>query len=178
MEFPIAEHALREPDAVLVRRALFLYNRESVSGKRRRHMIPNKRPYATDEELLRNADHLRAEIEEFNKEKERIKRIMSGIGGRRSSRVDLVINLGLLLMVAGLFALEMVTHLIPTLLSIEIGILLVSFKIIWMMHTLQKATHFQFWVLSSMEFRTNQVQKQLASLEETVRKQCGKDADD
>jgi len=48
--------------------------------------------------------------------------------------------------------------------------LLVSIKIIWMMHKSTKVEHFQFWILNSIEFRLNDVAKQVRQLEKTVEK--------
>ncbi len=41
-------------------------------------------------------------------------------------------------------------------------------KSIWMMHKSTKVEHFQFWILNSIEFRLNDVAKQLRNLEKTV----------
>jgi hypothetical protein len=48
----------------------------------------------------------------------------------------------------------------------ELVLLLVSLKIIWMIHRQTKVDHFQFWVLNSIEFQINMMSKRLRELEE------------
>ena len=57
-------------------------------------------------------------------------------------------------------------------LEIEIAaaILLVVLKIAWMIHEAQKVSHFQFWILNSLEFRINEMNKKIRNIEKTVKK--------
>ena len=48
---------------------------------------------------------------------------------------------------------------------VELGILLVSVKIVWMIHKQTKVEHFQFWILNSIEFRLNDLSNRLRSIE-------------
>ena len=105
---------------------------------------------------------LRREIEEFHKEKNRVRDVIGKIGGKVNSRVDTAINIAFLLIIAALFVMEVTTELLPVLISLEIGVLLVSIKIIWMIHNLNKFYHFQFWVLNSIEFRLNDIVKKVS----------------
>ncbi|HPC71876.1 MAG TPA: hypothetical protein PLB48_08720 [Treponema sp.] len=57
---------------------------------------------------------------------------------------------------------------LPTTVSIEIGVFLVSMKIVWMIHANQKFNHFVFWVLNSLEFRMNTNTRLLEDLEKKV----------
>jgi hypothetical protein len=57
---------------------------------------------------------------------------------------------------------------LPPLFSIEVGLLMVSVKIIWMIHKQSKVEHFQFWILNSIEFRVNDVAKRLRALEDRL----------
>jgi hypothetical protein len=52
-------------------------------------------------------------------------------------------------------------QIIPTLLSLELGVLLVSLKIVWMIHKQSRVEHFQFWILHSIEFRLNELSRKL-----------------
>jgi len=53
--------------------------------------------------------------------------------------------------------------------SMELALLLVSLKIIWMIHRQSKVDHFQFWVLNSIEFQINIMSKRLKDLEEQTK---------
>ncbi|MBT8046160.1 MAG: hypothetical protein KJN67_03235 [Pontiella sp.] len=119
---------------------------------------------------------LKAELDQFKKEKEKIRQLMGQIGGKHAERNDRRINIFFISAISLLATNDMLHHLggyntpIPSLFSLEIAVLLVSVKIIWMMHKSTKVEHFQFWILNSIEFRLNDVAKQLRNLEKTVTK--------
>jgi hypothetical protein len=119
---------------------------------------------------------LKAELDAFKKEKEKIRQLMGQIGGKHAERNDRRINIFFISAIALLALNDFLHHIggfhtpIPSLLSLEIAVLLVSIKIIWMMHTSTKVEHFQFWILNSIEFRLNDVAKQLRHLESTIEK--------
>jgi len=47
--------------------------------------------------------------------------------------------------------------------------LLVSIKIIWMIHKQGKLEHFQFWILNSIEFRLNDVSRRMKDIEKKLK---------
>jgi len=114
------------------------------------------------------------ELEQFRKEKERIRRLVGQIGGKGSIRRDQIVNIGFIVALLVLLVLDVLRHVLhvnvplPQLFSLELAILLVSVKIIWMMHKSSKVEHFQFWVLNSIEFRLNDVTKRLKEIQEQV----------
>lgn len=108
---------------------------------------------------------LKEEIDEYMRERDRIKQIIGRIGGKKYSKRDMIINIVFFVVIITLFVLEVTIHVIPTFLSLEIGILLVSIKIIIMIHTQQKTNHFEFWVLNSIEFRLNEMYKKVREME-------------
>ena len=109
-------------------------------------------------------ENIQREIREFDKERERIKQAFGALGGMAFGRRDTIINIVLLVVILTLFVLEVTIHLIPTFLSLEIGVFLVSFKIVLMIHSQQKAYHFQFWMLNTIEFRINKMERDLSEL--------------
>ena len=112
---------------------------------------------------------LREEIAEYNKERDRIKYVIGNIGGKRYSKIDTIVNVVFVLIIIVLFILEVAIHFIPTFLSLEIGVLLISAKIIWMIHSQQKTNHFQFWILNSIEFRMNEIIKRIKAIEKGLK---------
>ncbi len=102
-------------------------------------------------------EELRREIEEFNREKERIKMLIGSIGGESYSRRDNIINIAFIVIILSLFVLEITTHWLPENISLEVSVLLVSIKIVWMIHSQHKYNHFVFWILNTIEFRVNEV---------------------
>jgi hypothetical protein len=116
----------------------------------------------------KDENELRQELEEFQQEKEQIKEMIGRIGGRSYTRKDNIINAVFLALIVFFFVLEVGFGLIPAFVSLEISVLLVSVKIVWMIHSHNKFYHFQFWVLNSIEFRINELSKKVKSLESCI----------
>ena len=119
--------------------------------------------------------NLKDELNSFRQEKEKIRKIMEQVGGSRQTRQDAVINIIFLSALAVLFFGDIARHVfhlnvpLPTMFSIEIGVLLVSLKIIWMMHKQTKVEHFQFWILNSIEFRLNDLSKKIENIRKELK---------
>lgn len=115
---------------------------------------------------------LQEELEQFREEKEKIRALVGQIGGIASSRRDRVLNVVFLAAIAFLLLADILRHVLgvkmplPPLFSIELGVLLVSVKIIWMIHKQARVEHFQFWILNSIEFRLNEITKSVRRLED------------
>jgi hypothetical protein len=110
-------------------------------------------------------EDLLGEIEEFEREREQLKEVLGRIGGRSFSKKDNWINIGFLILILVLFVLELTTEFLPRLISLELGVLLVSVKIVFMIHSQQKVNHFEFWILNSIEYRMNDISKRVKKME-------------
>jgi len=53
-------------------------------------------------------------------------------------------------------------------LMIELATVTLSLKIIYLIHCQVKVNHFKFWILSSIEWRLNEVKKQITSLRKEI----------
>ena len=120
---------------------------------------------------------LRTELEHYKTERERIRDIVGQVGGKTTKRRDFVINMVFLALVIGAFGFDLVRSLagwripfLPQHILLEVAVLLVSLKIIWMIHTQAKVSHFQFWILSSIEFQINMLTRRMTELENATRK--------
>ena len=129
------------------------------------------------EDKTNETEILRTELEHYKSERERIRRIIGQIGGNHEKGRDLAINALFLAVVLCLFAFDflrevfgIMIHNLPPALSMELALLLVSLKIIWMIHKQTKVDHFQFWMLNSIEFQINTVSQRLQSLEDQLNK--------
>jgi len=119
---------------------------------------------------------LRQELEHYRTEKERVRKIIGQIGGASSKRRDRLLNIVFLVLVIVLFAFDLareILHIsvlgIPSMLAIEIALLLLSLKIIFMIHNQTKVDHFQFWVLNSIEYQINLMSKRIREIEEDLK---------
>lgn len=124
---------------------------------------------ANDTEMIQDLKEKREdilrEIQEYNQEREQIKSMLGNVGGERYSKTDRVINIIFILLIVGFIILEITTDFLPPYISLEIGVLLVSIKIIWMIHSQHKFNHFQFWILNSLEFRMNNMYSRIKKIE-------------
>lgn len=117
---------------------------------------------------------LKDELKQFKAEKEKIRQLVGQIGGKQSELQDKIINTVFILVLVALFSADILRHFFhihlpfPTLFSLEVGILLVSIKIIWMLHRQTKVEHFQFWILQSIEFRLNDLSKKIKKIEKIL----------
>ena len=106
----------------------------------------------------------RKELEEFVREKEHIRKIVGQIGGKPTT-IAKVINVSMLVFI---LATLVAAPFIPKELelpAIEFGLVLLSIKIFMFLHNEAKVIHFQFWMLSSLEWRMNEIAKRLARME-------------
>ncbi len=120
------------------------------------------------EEFTQAEEAMLKEIEEYNQEKEKIRVMLGKLGGKNFSKVDAIVNIMFLAIILTLFVLEMSTHFLPPFISLEISVLLVSIKIVFMMHHQYKTSHFQFWILNTIEFKINAIHSELRELEKKV----------
>ncbi len=123
-----------------------------------------------DTETL-STEALVEELEHFRAEKQKIREVIGSIGGTQSASRERTFTVVLTVAVVILFILDVMRHVLhvemplPPLFSIEIGILAVSLKIIFMINNQTKVEHFQFWILNSIEFRLTSMAKQLRAIE-------------
>jgi len=121
-----------------------------------------------DQATEERREHILEEINEYETERDRLKHMLGKIGGRQYNRIDTVINIVFFALLIGLLVVQATFHVMSTLLSIEMGVLLVSLKIIWMIQAQERVNHFQFWVLNSIEFRVNDIDKRIRRIERAV----------
>jgi len=99
---------------------------------------------------------LKYELEHFEQEKERIRAIIGKIGGVPQFRTKLINVLFIIIIViAGtisIFAGEKLR-----LLMVELTTVMLSVKIIYMIHIQMRVNHFKFWILSAIEWRINEM---------------------
>ena len=111
---------------------------------------------------------LERELEDFQNERKKMKEVIGRIGGTNNSTKHRLVNILFLTIVIMVFIFGAILHKINMTFSLEIGVLLISLKIAWMIHEQQKINHFQFWMLNSLEYRINQISKKSGKLEELI----------
>lgn len=120
-------------------------------------------------EISQRERELLQELEEYNQERERLKEILGNVGGQSFSKKDRAINIAFLTIVFATFVFSFVIDGFSHTISLEIGVLLVSMKIVWMIHSQHKVNHFQFWMLNSIEYRLNDMARRNRQIEKGIR---------
>jgi len=106
---------------------------------------------------------LKEELEHFQQEKERVRAIIGKIGGIPKFRTKLINAL-----FVAVIAISVVLSLIGgeklRMLMIEVATITLSLKIIYLIHCQVRVNHFEFWILSSLEWRLNEMMKHIKQL--------------
>ena len=124
---------------------------------------------------MTNATALQEEIDQYKNEKESVRQLLGQIGGTGTAGKEKVVNIVFATLVILFFSFDVMRHalhisidFIPELFSVEIALLLVSMKIIWMIHRQQKVEHFQFWILNTIEFQMNSTAVRIRKIEKMM----------
>ncbi|HOO60370.1 MAG TPA: hypothetical protein PLF44_07460 [Candidatus Mcinerneyibacteriales bacterium] len=110
---------------------------------------------------------LREEIEHFKSEKERVRKIVGSIGGMPTINTKLFNTVFLILVVALLIAsffTEGRAHLILS----DLAIFFVSLKVMYLVHQEARVNHFKLWVLNSLEWRVNEIAREMREVKKEV----------
>lgn len=106
---------------------------------------------------------LKQALENFEQEKERVRAIIGSIGGVPKFRTKLTNILFIVVIIlagtVSIFADEKLR-----LLMIELTTIMLSVKIIYMIHIQTRVNHFKFWILSAIEWRINEMMIQIKQL--------------
>ncbi len=119
------------------------------------------------EHLEEELEDLRKELESFQKEKERVRAIIGRIGGVPKTRANLINALFIVIVVVSVIV-SFVAGKDWQLLMIEVATVTLAIKIIYLIHTQMRVAHFEFWILSSLEWRVNEITKQLREIRKQI----------
>jgi hypothetical protein len=119
-------------------------------------------------EDIKGKEHeLESEIKSFEQERENIRRIIGRIGGMPSTKAR-IINVVFVFLVIVVFGMSILWGGRIRFFMIEVGILLLSLKLVYFLESHMKLNHFQFWILSSLEWRLDKIDKQLRTIEKRL----------
>jgi len=114
------------------------------------------------EHLENEIDDLKKELENFQKEKERVRAIIGQIGGVPKFRTKLFNVIFIVVIVVSVSISIIASDL--RLLMIELATVTLSLKIIYLIHCQMRINHFKFWILSSIEWRLTEMRKEIKQL--------------
>jgi predicted ferric reductase len=110
---------------------------------------------------------LKSELVNFEKEKERVRAIIGKIGGVPKFETRLINAIFIIIIVIAL-VISIVGGDRWRLLMIELTTVMLSVKIIFLIHNQMRVSHFEFWILSALEWRINEMMAILRKMEEKV----------
>ena len=116
------------------------------------------------ENLEDELEDLKQELEHFQQGKERVRAIIGKIGGVPKFRTKLVNAVFILVIVASV-VISVLTDEKWRLLMIELATVALSLKIIYLIHCQMRINHFKFWILTSIEWRINEMMRHIKRLE-------------
>lgn len=108
-------------------------------------------------------EDLRKELERFCTERERVRAIVGKIGAIPKTRGK-ILNMAFIAVIAVTLVVSIIGGEAWRLLMIEIATVTLALKIIYLIHSQMRVAHFEFWMLSSIEWRVNEVTRQLREL--------------
>ncbi len=109
---------------------------------------------------------LKQELEHFQQEKERVRAIVGKIGGVPTFNTKLA-NWIFIVVIVITLAISIIGGKGYQLLMIEIATVALSAKIIYMIHCQMKINHFKLWMLSSIEWRLNEMMKHVRKFKDS-----------
>ena len=113
-----------------------------------------------DEHLEDEINDLKQSLEQFQQEKERVRAIIGKIGGVPKFRTKLI-NIIFITVVLVSVTVSVIGGEQLRLLMIELATVTLSLKIIYLIHCQMRVNHFKFWILSSIEWRINEMMKHI-----------------
>jgi len=116
-----------------------------------------------NEDIKGRERELEQEIREFEKERERVRNIIGKIGGTPSNKMRTA-NIIFAVLVIAVFTMSIIWGGRVRFFMIELGILLLSVKLIYFLEAHMKLNHFNFWILSSLEWRLEKIDKKLREM--------------
>jgi len=111
------------------------------------------------EEYLEQAEH---EVEQ-DLHDEKLRKMLGSLGGKPTKK-DKFFNIIFLILVICLFAVELFWRKLVGTVALDFAILLISLKLIYLMHSQARVNHYQFWILTAIEMKTTMILEQMQKM--------------
>ena len=120
--------------------------------------------------LEEEVQDLRKQLDSFNREKERVRAIVGQAGGIPTANTKLF-NLVFFILVIASLVVSLIAKGTLRIAMSELAIAAISFKLIFLMHNQSRVNHFQLWILSSLEWRLNEMMLTIRDIKECTLEQ-------
>ena len=119
--------------------------------------------YNDEKRLEEEIEDLRKQLEEFEREKERVRLIVGKAGGVPTFNTKAFNIIFFTLVIASLVVSIMAKGTLRLAMS-ELAIAAISFKLIFLMHSQSRVNHFQLWILTALEWRLNEMMREIREI--------------
>lgn len=113
-------------------------------------------------------EHLEEELHEFQKEKETIRHIVGQLGSG-NQRQNKIISRVFIILIVALLVIGLASKKTDLTITLLVAVLIALFKLIWMLYESQRTNHFQFWILSTLEYKISEVDKRIRRMEKIAK---------
>ena len=121
----------------------------------------------SDNRVNEEMGDLKEEIERFRQEKERVRAIVGQIGGMPTFNTK-AFNIIFIVLLLVSVAVSLLSEGRVQLAMVELAITAVSIKLLYLVNNQSRVSHFQLWVLSSLEWQINGLSKVIHALKKEV----------
>jgi len=118
-------------------------------------------------EMNEEIKKMEKELNEFKKEKEKVRAIIGRIGGLPGAGQKIV-NILFIIVVFGTLITSLLVSDVMRYAMIDIAVALISLKIIYLIQNLEKVNHFELWTIASMEWQINAIRKDVKSIKKII----------
>ena len=116
-------------------------------------------------DLEAELEELKHELEDYQAEKEQVRQLLGKVGGAPTFKTKWF-NISFGTAVVVFFTISLMSHGKLQMLMIEMATIAISVKIMYLIHCQDKVNHFEFWVLSSIEWRLNEAMKLIKKIDQ------------
>ncbi len=95
----------------------------------------------------------------------KLRNIIGSYGGKPTLK-DKIFNVVFVVLVMGLFIVEIFFRQVVGTMALDAAVLLISLKLIYLMHTQAKVNHYQFWILTALEMKTTIMLEKIQKMSE------------
>jgi hypothetical protein len=115
-----------------------------------------------------NEKEVKEEVEQYKKEKEKIRKLLDSISSTKNGILNKVMDYGFILLLILLVFARFVFGIIDNILSLELGLLLLSIKIIWLIKIQNNYNHFIFMIMHTLDHHQLKILEELKEIEKKM----------
>lgn len=94
---------------------------------------------------------------------EKLRHMVGSLGGKPTNK-DKFLNIAFLVIVIALFISEIFWRNFVGTVALDVAVLLISLKLVYLMHSQARVNHYQFWILTAIEMKTTMMMEQMQKM--------------